>query len=132
MADEHFQKEPPPPEASQENRPRFDDSRFRFPTPVGNPMALPSFCLGVVSVILMLNPARMHHGGFEFQIILIASAFGAAALILGALGVYYRIRCPTAGGLGFAVSGIVLGLVPVLIFCVLLNTLSHMGFGLGP
>jgi hypothetical protein len=41
-------------------------------------------------------------------------ALGPAALILGILGVRYSKQHPTAGGLGHAISGIVMGTLTTL------------------
>jgi len=102
MADEEYQKEPPRPE-SRPPPPRppadyDDDDRFRQPDvvqtfiPYKNPMGLTAYYLGVFSFIPCLG-----------------LALGPAALIFGILGVRYRKRHPTAGGVGHAISGIVMG-----------------------
>jgi hypothetical protein len=60
--------------------------------PYHNPMGLIAYYLGVFSFIPCLG-----------------LLLGPAAFILGILGVRYRNRNPTAGGLGHAISGIVMG-----------------------
>lgn len=105
MADEDIQKEPapePPPERPR-RRPRDEDDdvydvRRRGPEPIEslipykNPLGLSAYYVGVFSFIpcagLLLGPT---------------------ALILGILGVRYRNKHPTAGGMGHAISGIVMG-----------------------
>ncbi len=100
MSDEEYQKEPP---QSRPARPRppadyDDDDRFRRPDPMQalipykNPMGLTAYYLGVFSFIPCLG-----------------LALGPTALIFGILGVRYRNRHPTAGGMGHAISGIVMG-----------------------
>lgn len=102
MPDEEYQKEPPRPQ-SRPARPRRpvdydDDIRIRQPDaveafiPYKNPMGLTAYYLGVFSFIPCLG-----------------LALGPAALIFGILGVRYRKRHPTAGGVGHAISGIVMG-----------------------
>jgi hypothetical protein len=103
MPDEEYQKEPPRP-ARPLPRPRSsadyddDDIRIRRPDavetfiPYKNPMGLTAYYLGVFSFIPCLG-----------------LALGPAALIFGILGVRYRKRHPTAGGVGHAISGIVMG-----------------------
>src|SRR5438105_3813100 len=101
MADEEFQKEPPP-EARPEPRRRrpldYDEDDVRRPDaiqtliPYKNPLGLVAYYLGVFSFIPCAG-----------------LVLGPAALILGVMGVRYRKRHPTAGGLGHAVSGIVMG-----------------------
>ena len=106
MADEEIQKQPPrdepPPGPPRRPRPSdYDaepDVRVRQPDavqvfiPYKNPMGLAAYYLGVFAVIpcagLLLGPA---------------------ALILGILGIRYRNKHPTAGGLGHAIAGVVLG-----------------------
>jgi hypothetical protein len=60
--------------------------------PYKNPLGLIAYYLGVFAVIpcagLLLGPA---------------------ALVLGILGIRYRNKHPTAGGLGHAITGVVLG-----------------------
>ena len=75
-----------------------DDDRFRRPDavetfiPYRNPIGLTAYYLGVFSFIPCLG-----------------LVLGPAALIFGIVGVRYRKRHPTAGGMGHAVSGIVMG-----------------------
>ena len=102
MADEEIQKESPPPESRPE-RPRRpplddDDDRIRRPSgvetliPYKNPMGLIAYYCGVFAVIPCAG-----------------LVLGPAALILGILGIRYRNKHPTAGGLGHAITGVVLG-----------------------
>ncbi len=104
MADEDIQKGPAPErhgEGPRRRRPLDDDDydvRRRRSDPVEafipyrNPLGLTAYYLGVFSFIPCL-------GLF----------LGPASLIVGILGVRYRNRNPTAGGLGHAISGIVMG-----------------------
>jgi hypothetical protein len=107
MADEDIQAGPPPDEPAPPPRPRarppradreYDDDRLRRPDPVEtlipyrNPMALAGYYVGVFSLIPCFG-----------------ALLGPLALVFGCLGVRYRKRNPTAGGLGHAVAGIVLG-----------------------
>ena len=103
MPDEDYQKEPPRPEARPlpPSRPPADyddDIRIRRPDavetfiPYRNPMGLTAYYLGVFSFIPCLG-----------------LALGPAALIFGVVGVRYRKRHQTAGGMGHAISGIVMG-----------------------
>ena len=106
MADEDIQREPEPPEARPEPEPYrrppppgyYDDAFVRRRDPVEsfipsrNMRGLLAYYLGVFSFIPCL-------GLF----------LGPAALILGILGVRYRNRNPAAGGVGHAISGIVMG-----------------------
>jgi len=104
MAEEDIQNEPAP-EPRRERprrRPRDDDDdydvRRRQPEaietliPYKNPLGLSAYYCGVFSFIpcagLLLGPT---------------------ALVLGILGVRYRNKHPTAGGMGHAISGIVMG-----------------------
>jgi hypothetical protein len=104
MADEDIQEEPAP-EPRRERprrRPRDDDDEYdvrrRPPDPVQtlipykNPLGLIAYYAGVFSFIPCAG-----------------LALGPTALILGILGVRYRNKHPTAGGLGHAISGIVMG-----------------------
>ncbi|HVS34184.1 MAG TPA: hypothetical protein VMS17_01300 [Gemmataceae bacterium] len=67
-------------------------TRLKTFIPYHNPMGLIAYYLGVFSFIPCLG-----------------LLIGPAAFILGILGVRYRNRNPTAGGLGHAISGIVMG-----------------------
>jgi hypothetical protein len=103
MAEGDIQKEPAPeprPEPPP-RRPRDDDDldvRRRQPEaietliPYKNPLGLFAYYTGVFSFIPCAG-----------------LALGPTALILGILGVRYRNKYPTAGGLGHAISGIVMG-----------------------
>jgi hypothetical protein len=62
--------------------------------PTKNPLALIAYYLGVFSLIPFL-------GNF----------IGPFAIILGILGANYARKEPTAGGMGHAITGIVLGIV---------------------
>ena len=113
MAEDEIQKEPS--RLSARPQPQDDDNRFRQPDPVLNRMALLSFRLGAFAVILGL---RLQGGYLSFLFPMILSLIlGPAALIFGILGIRYRNRHPTAGGLGDAVSGMVMGLLAVLVWC---------------
>jgi hypothetical protein len=131
MPDDQIQPEPEPRrrnrddrvqnEAPDEERPRrsrrdedededddIDSRRFRKSSgvetliPYRNPKGLIAYYLGV------------------FSLIPCAGLFlGPAALILGILGVSYSKKHPTAGGVGHAIAGIVLGAV---------TTLGNWGF----
>jgi hypothetical protein len=104
MADEDIQEEPAPEPrpARPRRRPRDDDDEYdvrrRPPDPVQvlipykNPLGLIAYYAGVFSFIPCAG-----------------LALGPTALILGILGVRYRNKYPTAGGLGHAISGIVMG-----------------------
>jgi hypothetical protein len=112
MADEEFQQEVPEPRRRRAARPlredEDDDIRIRRPDvvetfiPYKNPLALIAYYVGVFAVIpcagLLLGPA---------------------ALVLGIMGIRYRNKHPTAGGLGHAITGVVLGS---------LTTLANWGF----
>lgn len=122
MPDADFQSEPPlPPKADiqpepdeepsprprkRRSRPRddedWDEDRFRRDPvetliPYRNPLALVAYYVGVFALIpcagLLLGPT---------------------ALILGFLGIRYRNKHPSAGGLGHAITGVVLGLLTTL------------------
>jgi hypothetical protein len=123
MADEEIQKKPALRDARLEPLPQqHDDNRFRQPDPVLNRMALLSFRLGAFAVILGLTD-RYHGGGvWMFEPVL-----SPAALIFGILGIRYRNRHPTAGGLADAISGIVLGLLPVGAFFSAMTYYFNMG-----
>jgi hypothetical protein len=115
MAYEEIQKEPSP--LSARPQPQDNDNRFHQPDPVLNRLALLSFRLGAFAVI---QGMIISEGGFvdflrriSFLLVLI---LGPAALIFGILGIRYRNRHPTAGGLGDAVSGIVMGILAVLVW----------------
>ena len=102
MPDEDFQQEVPEPRprraARRPREDRDDDVRVRQPDvvetliPYKNPLGLIAYYVGVFAVIpcagLLLGPA---------------------ALVLGIMGIRYRNRHPTAGGLGHAITGVVLG-----------------------
>jgi hypothetical protein len=102
MADEEFQQEAPEPRRGRIARPlredEDDDVRIRRPDaietliPYKNPLGLIAYYVGVFAFIpcagLLLGPA---------------------ALVLGILGIRYRNKHPTAGGLGHAITGVVLG-----------------------
>ncbi len=100
MPDEEFQQEAPEPRRRRAARPRREDEdiRIRRPDaietliPYKNPLALIAYYLGVFAFIpcagLLLGPA---------------------ALIVGIMGIRYRNKHPTAGGLGHAITGVVLG-----------------------
>jgi hypothetical protein len=121
MADEEFQKEPPRLEARSETRPSGDDdNRFRRPDPVRNRMALIAFWLGVLCLIPPVLFALGFYEGLTTHsdhlyfawtawALGLAWVLGPAALIFGILGVRNRNRRPPAGGLGYAIFGIVLG-----------------------
>jgi hypothetical protein len=116
MADEEYQKEPPRPKGRPRPPDDDDDIRIRRPDavetfiPYKNPMGLTAYYLGVFSFIPCLG-----------------LALGPCALIFGILGVRYRKRHPTAGGVGHAISGIVMGsLTSLANWAVLI-----MGIGLG-
>ena len=109
MADEDIQKDPAPeprPERPR-RRPRDDDDdldvRRRQPEaietliPYKNPLGLFAYYTGVFSFIPCAG-----------------LALGPTALILGIMGVRYRNKHPTAGGLGHAISGIVMGTLTTL------------------
>lgn len=109
MADEEFQKESPQPESRRERprRPALDDDyddRIRRPggvetlIPYKNPMGLIAYYCGVFAVIPCFG-----------------ALLGPAALILGILGIRYRNKHPTAGGLGHAITGVVLGSLTTLV-----------------
>jgi hypothetical protein len=101
MADDEFQQEAPEPRRRRAERPREDgddDVRIRRPDvvetfiPYKNPLGLIAYYVGVFAVIpcagLLLGPA---------------------ALVVGILGIRYRNKHPTAGGLGHAIAGVALG-----------------------
>jgi hypothetical protein len=102
MADEEFQQEAPEPRRRRAARPPRedddDDVRIRQPgaietlIPYKNPMGLIAYYLGVFSIIPCVG-----------------LLLGPAALVLGILGIRYRNKHPTAGGLGHAITGVVLG-----------------------
>ena len=102
MADDEIQQEVPEPRRVRRARPlrndEDDDIRMRQPDvvetfiPYKNPLALIAYYVGVFAVI----PC--------FGLLL-----GPAALVLGILGIRYRNKHPTAGGLGHAITGVVLG-----------------------
>jgi hypothetical protein len=112
MADEHLQPEQDrhirrdrdEDDVPRRRRRRDDDdddiaARIRKPhdptgglIPYRNPKALIAYYLGVFSLIPCLG-----------------AALGPAALILGILGLQYHKRHETAGGMGHAIAGIVLG-----------------------
>jgi hypothetical protein len=101
MADDEFQQEAPEQRRKRPARPPReddDDVRIRQPDvvetfiPYKNPLGLIAYYVGVFAVIpcagLLLGPA---------------------ALVLGIMGIRYRNKHPTAGGLGHAITGVVLG-----------------------
>jgi hypothetical protein len=102
MPDEDFQQEVPEPQPRRVARPpredRDDDVRIRQPDivetfiPYKNPLGLIAYYLGVFAFIPCVG-----------------LLLGPAALILGILGIRYRNKHPTAGGLGHAITGVVLG-----------------------
>jgi len=102
MADEEFQQEIPEPRRRRAERPPRedddDDVRIRQPgaietlIPYKNPMGLIAYYLGVFSFIPCVG-----------------LLLGPAALVLGIMGIRYRNKHPTAGGLGHAITGVVLG-----------------------
>jgi len=102
MADEDFQQEVSEPRRRRAERPLRDDDdddvRIRRPDvvetfiPYKNPMALVAYYVGVFAVIPCVG-----------------LLLGPTALILGILGIRYRNKHPTAGGLGHAITGVVLG-----------------------
>ena len=102
MPDEEFQQEAPEPRRRRAARPlredEDDDVRIRRPDaietliPYKNPMGLIAYYLGVFAVIPCVG-----------------LLLGPAALVLGILGIRYRNKHPTAGGLGHAITGVVLG-----------------------
>ena len=120
MPDEEFQHEAPEPRRRRPARPRPDDDedddvrvrrrdakdRFGVNTliPYKNPLALVAYYVGVFAVI-------------PFTGLLL----GPAALVLGIMGIRYRNKHPTAGGLGHAITGVVLGS---------LTTLANWGLAL--
>ncbi|HBI45715.1 MAG TPA: hypothetical protein DDY78_23105 [Planctomycetales bacterium] len=101
MADDEFQQEAPEPRRKRPARPAReddDDVRIRQPgaietlIPYKNPMGLIAYYLGVFSFIPCVG-----------------LLLGPAALVLGIMGIRYRNKHPTAGGLGHAITGVVLG-----------------------
>jgi hypothetical protein len=127
MADEEFQKGPPQPKARLGPHPQCDDdNRFRHPDPVRNRMALIGFWLGFLCLIppgllargLADGPLYRTSPGTHLAAWALGLAWvlGPAALIFGILGVRYRNRHPTAGGLGYAIFGIVLGALVYLLY----------------
>jgi hypothetical protein len=102
MADEEFQQEAPEPRRRRIARPLRDDEdddvRIRRPDaietliPYKNPLALIAYYVGVFAFIPCVG-----------------LLLGPAALVLGILGIRYRNKHPTAGGLGHAITGVVLG-----------------------
>jgi hypothetical protein len=103
MSEGDIQKEPAPePRQEPPRRPPLDDDdldvRRQPPSvaetfiPYKNPLGLFAYYAGVFSFIPCAG-----------------LALGPTALILGILGVRYRNKHPTAGGLGHAISGIVMG-----------------------
>jgi hypothetical protein len=126
MADEDFQKEPPQfqKELSQRaarlaSRPlENDDNRFRRPGSLRNRVALIASFLGILCLIVPIlyveELADFPNG--SFAAIILAWFLGPAALVFGILGVRYRNRHPTAGGLGYAAFGIVMGTLVYLLY----------------
>jgi hypothetical protein len=126
MADDHIQPEPErrrqvrrdlPAEEVPRRRLRREDEdedlerRFRRSgdatgglIPYRNPQALIAYYLGVFSLIPCLG-----------------AVLGPGALVLGILGLSYRKKDETVGGMAHAIVGIVLGS---------LTTLAHLGVGL--
>jgi hypothetical protein len=111
MAESEFQAEPPQRRTTKPRPARLaeDDIDVRQPDavealiPYRNPQALIAYYLGVFSLI----PC-------------VALALGPAALVLGILGLRYHKKHPTAGGIGHAIAGIVLGGLTTLAHIVLL------------
>lgn len=126
MADDDFQKEPPRPDSRPELRPQQpEDDRFRQPDLARNRTALIAFRLGALSLVplgvCVTGPYWAPAGGsglgetLAFLCVFLSGGIelllGPAALIYGIKGVRHRIRNPTAGGLGSAVFGIIMGVV---------------------
>ena len=136
-----IQKEPSLSDARSETRlPLADDNRFHRPDPVRNWTALIAFWLGVLCLIG--PPSLFAYGstlGFltdSFKpwvawALYLAWVLGPAALIFGILGLGVRYRHPTAGGIGYAIFGIVIGipicLLGVAVICILTGTI-RVGF----
>jgi Domain of unknown function (DUF4190) len=113
MSDEIQQgrSQPPRDEDDYDDAPRArrgdldDPDRFRRPQadvtggliPYKNPKALIAYYCGVFSLIPCVS-----------------IVLGPAALILGILGMRYQKQHPTAGGLGHAIAGVVLGSITTL------------------
>jgi hypothetical protein len=108
MADEEFQQEIPQPSRRRAERPPsdeddYDNVRIRRPDvvetfiPYKNPLALIAYYVGVFAFIPCVG-----------------LLLGPAALIVGIMGIRYRNKHPTAGGLGHAITGVVLGSVTTL------------------
>lgn len=158
MADDEIRKETPRPDARPEARlPQHDNNRIRHPDLGRNPMARIAFWLGVFSFIppgscltLPLWPPLnlwppLHSPGkvvtpcilqfmwlaWFWRFMWLAPLLGLAALIYGILGVRYRNRNPTAGGLGYAISGIVIGILTCLLGSFFLNILYFLVAGSG-
>jgi hypothetical protein len=138
-----IQKEPSPANARSETRlPQADENCFRHPDPVRNRMALIAFWLGVLCLIPPVLFAhalsKLERAQGLFGVLLYTNSYGRwaacalglawvlgpAALIFGISGVRYRNRRQTAGGLGYAIFGIVLGTL----LCLLSS--SCIGFGM--
>jgi hypothetical protein len=143
MADEdfqkeqpQFQKEPSQPAARRESRPlEDDDNRFRRPGSLRNRTALVAFWLGILCLIvpglfvkgLTISPRNLtdinlfyywHEPASRWVgwAVILAWVLGPAALVFGIQGVRYRNRHPTAGGLGYASFGIVMGALVYLLY----------------
>jgi hypothetical protein len=149
MANDEFQKERPQiqKEPSLSNARSetplllTDDNRFRRPDQMRNTSALISFCLGVLSLLPPLmcislpvwggglpGPSRIPTGLLCLSPEL---ALGPAAFVFGVLGLRYRNRYSTAGGLGYALFGIVAGLLISLLAWIPFIQLAANGFQIG-
>ena len=110
--------------------PPLDSNRFQHAGPERNWVALIAFGLGVLSLIPLggcvagprvwnsIYPASRPLGTLWSTMILVGTlelVLGPAALLFGILGVRYRNRPPTAGGLGYAIFGIVIGILTSLV-----------------
>ena len=138
MANEDIQKESPggirkqPPQAETPPKAPDNDHRFRRPDPVWNPMARIALYLGVFSGLPILmglvalwvfgrdllgysNPT-WPLGGPEWYLgasewcAFPSPVLGLAALLFDILGLRYYKRHPTAGGRGYTIFGIWMGL----------------------
>jgi hypothetical protein len=135
-----FQKELSQRAARLESRPlKDDDNRFRLADPVRNRMALVAFWLGILCIIVPglfvkgltissrnltdINLFNERQGSFDYPAsrwvdwaVILAWVLGPPTLVFGIQGVRYRIRHPTAGGLGYAAFGIVMGALVYLLY----------------
>jgi hypothetical protein len=110
MAESDFQDEPPQPQSRRpkppprgeddldENRFRRDDDVVQTFIPYKNPKSLVAYYCGVFGLIPCLG-----------------LILGPIALIFGILAWKYSNRHPTAGGLGHAITGVILGTVTSLL-----------------